>query len=158
LSCDVIPATCQFPSSTTMKPSSDSFTLFASPHFDPNDYANAVLAGEPYLPSSDQSTRPSVHDPPPKEDISVAISKLSNAIEDVSKQIKTLVRSMPSSRYLLSYLSLSRSQLTIKIYFPKPQVPTACLVHSHLFAEALMTSSRPLKSMFHFYEYLASSH
>ena len=47
-------------------------TVFANPDFDPNDYANAILAAEPY--------------PTP-----VVISKLSLAIEDTSKQIKNLV-------------------------------------------------------------------
>lgn len=46
--------------------------VFAAPDFDPNDYANAILAAEPY--------------PTP-----VVISKLSLAIEDTSKQIKNLV-------------------------------------------------------------------
>ena len=46
--------------------------VFANPDFDPNDYANAILAAEPY--------------PTP-----VVISKLSLAIDDTSKQIKNLV-------------------------------------------------------------------
>jgi len=47
-------------------------TVFTNPDFDPNDYANAVLAAEPY--------------PTP-----VVISKLSLAVDDTSKQIKNLV-------------------------------------------------------------------
>ncbi|KAG1776989.1 Golgi transport complex subunit 5-domain-containing protein [Suillus placidus] len=70
------------------------YSLFTLPDFDANDYANAILAGEPY---------PQVHQTPyakprmgtalesAKEDISVAISKLDLSIEDVGKQIKSLV-------------------------------------------------------------------
>ncbi|KIJ67605.1 hypothetical protein HYDPIDRAFT_84403 [Hydnomerulius pinastri MD-312] len=73
------------------------YSVFAIPNFDANEYANAVLAGEPYPPSSSvqqiQSkprTAISILEPA-KEDISVAISKLDLGIEDVSKQIKALV-------------------------------------------------------------------
>jgi hypothetical protein len=80
---------------------------FASSHFDPNDYANAVLAGDPYIPSSYLShIKPSVQDPPPKEDISVAISKLTIAIDDVSKQIKTVVRKICFITYFPSFCIL----------------------------------------------------
>ncbi|ESK92953.1 conserved oligomeric golgi complex subunit 5-like [Moniliophthora roreri MCA 2997] len=57
------------------------YSVFASPSFDPNDYANAVLAGDPYPPPKAST----------KEEISLAISKLSTGIDDVAKQIKTLV-------------------------------------------------------------------
>ncbi|KIK67031.1 hypothetical protein GYMLUDRAFT_156005 [Collybiopsis luxurians FD-317 M1] len=70
------------------------YSLFASPAFDPNDYANAILAGEPYLPASvsaKQSSKLPAPEPSAKDDISLAISKLSLGIEDVSKQIKSLV-------------------------------------------------------------------
>jgi conserved oligomeric Golgi complex subunit 5 len=71
------------------------YSPFSGPVFDPNDYANAVLAGEPYMPAEELRTGA----PPPrigpeassKEEISVAISKLSSGIENVSKQIKSLV-------------------------------------------------------------------
>ncbi|KAF5389498.1 hypothetical protein D9757_004352 [Collybiopsis confluens] len=70
------------------------YSLFASPAFDANDYANAVLAGEPYLPASGfakQLNKFPAPEPSTKDDISLAISKLSLGIDDVSKQIKALV-------------------------------------------------------------------
>ncbi|KAG7446461.1 uncharacterized protein BT62DRAFT_949336 [Guyanagaster necrorhizus] len=72
------------------------YSVFASAEFDPNDYANAVLAGEPYVLPSDTRTKPlasstKLADAPGKEEISIAISKLTFGIDDVSKQIKTLV-------------------------------------------------------------------
>jgi HPt (histidine-containing phosphotransfer) domain-containing protein len=76
-------------------------SIFANPNFDPNDYANAILAGEPYVPHQHgDKTVPatgasaggtSKADVAAKEDVSVAISKLSFGIDDVSKQIKSLV-------------------------------------------------------------------
>ncbi|KAF7362065.1 Conserved oligomeric Golgi complex subunit 5 [Mycena venus] len=74
------------------------YSVFASADFDPNEYANAILAGEPYPPSSSAELNPktpakSTFEPSPKEDISVAISKLSFGVEDVSKQIKSVVNS-----------------------------------------------------------------
>jgi hypothetical protein len=69
--------------------------LFTIPDFDANDYANAILAGEPY-PQVHQTQyakpRTGTALDSAKEDISVAISKLDLSIEDVSKQIKSLVR------------------------------------------------------------------
>ncbi|KAK0438703.1 uncharacterized protein EV420DRAFT_1279937 [Desarmillaria tabescens] len=72
------------------------YSVFASAEFDPNDYANAVLAGEPYVLPSDTRTKPLISsnklaEAPGKEEISIAISKLTFGIDDVSKQIKTLV-------------------------------------------------------------------
>ncbi|GLB37263.1 putative golgi transport complex subunit 5 [Lyophyllum shimeji] len=71
------------------------FAVFASSNFDANEYANAILAGEPYPPVSDAKSPPklavSPQDLPAKEDISVAISKLTFSIDDVSKQIKNVV-------------------------------------------------------------------
>jgi hypothetical protein len=75
------------------------YSVFSIPEFDANEYANAVLAGDPYPPTS--STQQIQSKPrttvsilePAKEDISVAISKLDLGIEDISKQIKALVRS-----------------------------------------------------------------
>ncbi|KAK0213021.1 Golgi transport complex subunit 5-domain-containing protein [Desarmillaria ectypa] len=72
------------------------YSVFASAEFDPNDYANAVLAGEPYVLPSDTRTKPlisstKIAEAPGKEEISIAISKLTFGIDDVSKQIKTLV-------------------------------------------------------------------
>ncbi|KAH7888451.1 Golgi transport complex subunit 5-domain-containing protein [Phlebopus sp. FC_14] len=71
------------------------YSVFAIPDFDANEYANAILAGEPYPPATQQAhpkSRPTISLlEPAKEDISLAISKLDLGIEDVSKQIKTLV-------------------------------------------------------------------
>lgn len=70
------------------------YSLFTIPDFDANDYANAILAGEPY-PQVHQTqhtkSRTGTALESAKEDISVAISKLDLSIEDVSKQIKSLV-------------------------------------------------------------------
>ncbi|OAX39111.1 hypothetical protein K503DRAFT_690302 [Rhizopogon vinicolor AM-OR11-026] len=70
------------------------YSLFTNPDFDANDYANAILAGESY-PQVHQTQsvklRTGAALESAKEDISVAISKLDLNIEDVSKQIKTLV-------------------------------------------------------------------
>ncbi|KAH0827442.1 Golgi transport complex subunit 5-domain-containing protein [Lanmaoa asiatica] len=70
------------------------YAVFAIADFDASAYASAVLAGEPYPPTSSSQTKPKTSlsiQEPAKEDISVAISKLDLGIEDVSKQIKTLV-------------------------------------------------------------------
>ncbi|KAF5326012.1 hypothetical protein D9611_000129 [Ephemerocybe angulata] len=77
------------------------YSVFANPDFDPNDYANAILAGEPYPPPTSDSktghakslgtTKSTGQDSIGKEDISVALSKLTFGIDDVSKQIKSLV-------------------------------------------------------------------
>ena len=68
------------------------YAVFALPEFDPNDYANAVLAGEPYPP------QPGKNKPlkatglaPASEDVSVAISKLTFSLDDVEKQLKSVV-------------------------------------------------------------------
>ncbi|KIY65678.1 hypothetical protein CYLTODRAFT_492125 [Cylindrobasidium torrendii FP15055 ss-10] len=68
------------------------YAVFAIDDFDSNDYANAVLAGEQYE-TARTSTAPKVVAPEPsaKEEISIAISKLTTGVDDVSKQIKTLV-------------------------------------------------------------------
>lgn len=58
------------------------YSAFASPDFDPGDYANTILATGP---------KSSAGDLPPKQDASVAISRLTSGIDDVSKQIKQLV-------------------------------------------------------------------
>lgn len=70
--------------------SSPDYSVFATPDFNPNEYANAILAGEPY--PDQKYTKLSTQDPVAKEDISVAISKLTSGIDDVAKQIKQLVR------------------------------------------------------------------
>ncbi|KAI0279355.1 Golgi transport complex subunit 5-domain-containing protein [Russula aff. rugulosa BPL654] len=68
------------------------YTIFESPDFDANEYANAVLAGESYppQPGSSRPAKPTGLEPA-KEDISVAIAKLDYGVEDVSKQIKNVV-------------------------------------------------------------------
>ncbi|KDQ57683.1 hypothetical protein JAAARDRAFT_156584 [Jaapia argillacea MUCL 33604] len=69
------------------------YSVFASPDFDAHEYANAILAGEPY-PSQHGKAAKSSKGPglePAKEDISVAISKLNHGIDDVSKQLKNVV-------------------------------------------------------------------
>ncbi|KAG6333689.1 hypothetical protein ID866_5396 [Astraeus odoratus] len=88
------------------------YSVFARPDFDANEYANAILAGEPYpypsvsntVSSSQAQTQTRIDRTrigtglgtasilePAREDISIAISKLDVGIEDVSKQIKALV-------------------------------------------------------------------
>lgn len=88
------------------------YSAFAVPEFDANEYANAVLSGEPYPSTAatgssmdahmlgQSQMRGSMPRPmlntlsilePAREDISVAISKLDLGIEDASKQIKALV-------------------------------------------------------------------
>ncbi|KAG6832504.1 hypothetical protein H0H87_001429 [Tephrocybe sp. NHM501043] len=69
------------------------FAVFSSSNFDANEYANAILAGEPYPSDAKHSGKLPVspQDLPAKEDISVSISKLTFSIDDVSKQIKNVV-------------------------------------------------------------------
>ncbi|KAL5485046.1 hypothetical protein ACEPAI_7688 [Sanghuangporus weigelae] len=77
------------------------YDAFSGPDFDANEYANAILAGEPFPPPHATSTREqqpgriaktsSLISEPAKEDISVAISKLTVGIDDVSKQLKNVV-------------------------------------------------------------------
>jgi len=76
------------------------YSVFASPTFDPNDYANAILAGESYPPQfgvkvalkhASNSTKSALQDSIAKEDLSVEIAKLTIGIDDVSKQIRNLV-------------------------------------------------------------------
>ena len=96
--------------------SSTDFTVFASADFNPSEYANAILAGEPYPAATDpksQSAVPGkpVQEPPAKEDISEAISKLIHGIDDVTKQIKKLVRPIePLRRVSHCYLGIATSR------------------------------------------------
>ncbi|KAI5123858.1 hypothetical protein M0805_005675 [Coniferiporia weirii] len=83
------------------------YAAFAASNFDANEYANAILAGEPFPPptsatgalqlpdgkASKQAPALSSLSEPAKEDISVAISKLTVGIDDVSKQLKNVVTS-----------------------------------------------------------------
>ncbi|TCD65087.1 hypothetical protein EIP91_003096 [Steccherinum ochraceum] len=67
-------------------------SVFGHADFDPNDYANAVLAGESY--PSQVGKLKSVRSSgltPANEDISVAIGKLNVGIDDVEKQLKNVV-------------------------------------------------------------------
>ncbi|KIM91987.1 hypothetical protein PILCRDRAFT_809983 [Piloderma croceum F 1598] len=128
---------------------STDYSVFASPDFDPNEYANATLAGDPYPPQS-LSAAPGVKPPalkytalePAKEDISVAISKLDFGIEDVSKQIKNVVTthheelleqaagvndltgSLTSVRHGLNDLDTSLDKLRQKIHIPYTSLQT----------------------------------
>jgi hypothetical protein len=70
--------------------SSLDYSIFAAPGFNPNEYANAILAYD--SGSGGKGLIGSTQDSVTKEDISVAISKLTFGIEDVSKQIRNLVR------------------------------------------------------------------
>ncbi|KAL0580334.1 hypothetical protein V5O48_001671 [Marasmius crinis-equi] len=123
------------------------YSVFASPNFDPNDYANAILAGDPYPPPENpppttaaKSTISSKLNPPEastkSEDISLAISKLSSGIDDVARQIKALVTShheqllaqaasanelsgsLTSARLGLTELNTSVDKLRLKIRIP----------------------------------------
>lgn len=69
----------------------DSYAAFASSDFDAKEYANAILAGEPFRAQTSTLKPTRVDLEVGKEDISVAISKLNLGIEDVSKQIKSVV-------------------------------------------------------------------
>ncbi|KAI0329225.1 hypothetical protein GY45DRAFT_1325329 [Cubamyces sp. BRFM 1775] len=68
------------------------YAVFAHPDFDPNDYANAILAGEPYPPQPGKA-KPTKNTglAPASEDVSVAISKLTFSLDDVEKQLKNVV-------------------------------------------------------------------
>ena len=68
------------------------YAVFAHPDFDPNDYANAILAGEPYPPQPGKAKAArGTGLTPASEDVSVAISKLTFSLDDVEKQLKNVV-------------------------------------------------------------------
>ena len=70
--------------------SSPDYAIFAAPDFNTNEYANAILASDS---TGGRGVKHSTQvDSVSKDDISLAISKLTFGIEDVSKQIKNLVR------------------------------------------------------------------
>ncbi|KAJ7188486.1 hypothetical protein C8R46DRAFT_1157508 [Mycena filopes] len=105
------------------------YSVFASPEFDPNEYANAILAGEPYPPSVElypKTPAKSTFEPSPKEDICRDhISKLNFGVDDVSKQIKSLqasanalAGSLTSVRSGLADLDSSLDKLRLKIRVP----------------------------------------
>jgi hypothetical protein len=74
---------------------SSDYDIFFQPGFDANDYANAVLAGETY--STQQAKKPAAKSyktatgEPAKEDISLVLAKLNIGIDDVAKQLRTVV-------------------------------------------------------------------
>lgn len=81
--------------------SSLDYTVFGNSDFDPNEYANATLAGEPYPPQPGRvkPTR-TAGLAPANEDISVAISKLNFSIDDIEKQLKNVVRTTRQSSWI----------------------------------------------------------
>ena len=86
----------------------DSYAAFAVTDFDPNEYAKSVLAGPSTTSSSTGAQQTSVE--PAKEDISVAIAKLTHSIDDVSKEIKSVVC------HYFCFLCIA-SRLLIYLYF-----------------------------------------
>ncbi|KAJ7078893.1 Golgi transport complex subunit 5-domain-containing protein [Mycena belliarum] len=121
------------------------YSVFANEDFDPNEYANAILAGEPYPPSADLNPKTpakSTFESSPKEDISVAISKLNFGVDDVSKQIKSVVTthhedllsqaasanslsgSLTSVRSGLADLDSSLDKLRLKVRVPYQSLQT----------------------------------
>jgi hypothetical protein len=106
------------------------YSVFSSASFDPNEYANAILAGEPYLPQSNTKvfskptlnlTKSAAQDSIAKEDLSVAISKLTFGIDDVSKQVKSLV--CPPASSICSPPDFSRWLSITKTFYNKPLMP-----------------------------------
>jgi len=84
------------------------YLTFANPSFDANEYANAVLAGEQYPNTKPPptSTRTTFQTTPKtavtssstgREDLSVALAQLNFGIDDVSKQLRGVVRLGSSS-------------------------------------------------------------
>ncbi|KIO22676.1 hypothetical protein M407DRAFT_27784 [Tulasnella calospora MUT 4182] len=117
------------------------YSVFSNPDFDANEYANAVLAGEPYPPppkskSRGTTTNATIASEAAKEDISVALGKLTLGIDDVSQQLRSLVTqhheallseaasvhqlegSLQSVRQGLSELGVSLEKLRLKIRVP----------------------------------------
>ncbi|KAF8908809.1 Golgi transport complex subunit 5-domain-containing protein [Mucidula mucida] len=139
------------------------YAIFASDDFDANEYANAVLAGEQYdavrVLSSAKLIAP---EPSAKEDISIAISKLTFGVDDVSKQIKTLVTnhhqdllsqaasanelsgSLTSVRAGLTDLDNSLEKLRVKVRVPYQslQANVSRLHKLHQASEVLRRTSR----------------
>ncbi|KAI0675086.1 Golgi transport complex subunit 5-domain-containing protein [Trametes maxima] len=119
------------------------YAVFAHPEFDPNDYANAILAGEPYPPQPGKSKpTKSTGLAPASEDVSVAISKLTFSLDDVDKQLKNVVTthhedllvqaagvsdlegSLGSVRTGLNELDSSLEKLRLKIRVPYQSLQT----------------------------------
>lgn len=99
------------------------YALFANPSFDANEYANAVLAGEPYPAASKPpttSTRANFQVPPKtplaassagQEDLSVALAKLNYGIDDVSKQLRGVVRALSLQSLTVTFLIVQLCQI-----------------------------------------------
>ncbi|OJT15902.1 Conserved oligomeric Golgi complex subunit 5 [Trametes pubescens] len=119
------------------------YAVFAHPDFDPNDYANAILAGEPYPPQPGKpKPAKSTGLAPASEDVSVAISKLTFSLDDVEKQLKNVVTthhedllvqaagvsdlqgSLGSVRTGLNELDSSLEKLRLKIRVPYQSLQT----------------------------------
>ncbi|KAF8972928.1 Golgi transport complex subunit 5-domain-containing protein [Flammula alnicola] len=145
------------------------YSVFASPDFDPNEYANAILAADTYPPSESKlvprastHSKGSAQDLIAKEDISVAISKLTFGIDDVSKQIRNLVTAhhedlltqasnanalsgaLVSVRAGLSDLDTSVDRLRVKINVPYETLQTLVtrLQRFHQASDVLRRTSR----------------
>lgn len=124
------------------------YAVFAHPDFDPNDYANAILAGEPYPPQPGKpKPAKSTGLAPASEDVSVAISKLTFSLDDVEKQLKNVVSIPPPYWHLTlrgsgcgnSLMTLSlryRSPHTMRIFSCKLLESRTSRVHSGLFGPA----------------------
>jgi Golgi transport complex subunit 5 len=80
------------------------YATFAHPSFDANEYANAILAAQPYRITTTTATDTSAHAKGAsttstmidsagtnKEEISVALAKLSFGIDDVNRQLKNVI-------------------------------------------------------------------
>lgn len=70
------------------------YAIFAHPSFDANEYANAILSNQSYKPSSSGTaieSKPSLNEQANKEEISVALAKLSFGIDDVNRQLKSVI-------------------------------------------------------------------
>lgn len=76
------------------------YTTFAHPSFDANEYANAILAAQPYRPSDPSTsnvatnavaTAASTTKAEGAEEISVVLAKLSFGLDDVNRQLKNVI-------------------------------------------------------------------
>ncbi|KIM45140.1 hypothetical protein M413DRAFT_441814 [Hebeloma cylindrosporum] len=145
------------------------YAVFASSDFDPNEYANAILAADTY-PSSEPrllgaraaTNLKGTQDSIAKEDISVAISKLTFGIDDVSKKIRNLVTAhhedlltqasnanslsgaLSSVRSGLDDLDTSVERLRVKVHVPYETLQTLVtgLRRVHQASDVLRRTSR----------------
>ena len=82
---------------TLLHCSDSQYAAFTVSDFDANDYANAILAVEPYPPTTENRAsqaqqKPSLIFDQGREDLSVAISKLTLNVDEVGKQLRNVVR------------------------------------------------------------------